>query len=173
LYAVQVGPALHYALELGVFLIAAACTVLALRHRDTHRAPPFLAFGWVWFVWFLAAPYGHVHDEILLAAPIVGLMGRDAWRLPRRLRQLSERSTSVVGYVAPLLVPYLMFASILGLVRFPVQIASIPLIGAAICFAVVGGRFLTSGNEASRTHEVSSYAPKPSPKKNSAYGDGL
>jgi hypothetical protein len=54
--------------------------------------PSFLSVAWLWCVWFLAAPFAHFPDEILLAIPIVALVGRDASRL-------GERSSALVLYL--------------------------------------------------------------------------
>lgn len=40
-----------------------------------------LATGSLRFRWLVATPYAHFADEILLAVPILGLLGRDAQKL--------------------------------------------------------------------------------------------
>jgi hypothetical protein len=54
--------------------VAIILTTLAW-HRYRSSRVPFLAVAWLWVFWFLAAPYAHFFDEILLAAPVLALLG--------------------------------------------------------------------------------------------------
>jgi hypothetical protein len=59
--------------------VCAACLVTALALRRTRGAPVRVeTVAWLWFVWFLAAPFGHLHDEILLTIPVVALLRANA-----------------------------------------------------------------------------------------------
>lgn len=45
------------------------------------RPAPWTSVAWLWVVWFLVTPYAHIDDEIVLAIPVVAVLGRDARRL--------------------------------------------------------------------------------------------
>lgn len=47
-------------------------------HRGTRVT--LLDTGWLWVVWFLATPYAHINDAIMLAPPIIALLGYNASR---------------------------------------------------------------------------------------------
>lgn len=66
-------------------VIAAALTVW---WRFRHRGHPsgFLYAAWLWPVWLLATPLAHFHYQIVLAAPVLALLGRDGEDLGRRSR---------------------------------------------------------------------------------------
>lgn len=99
------------------------------KHRATQE-PPLLVFAWLPFLWFLAAPYAHFFDEVLLTLPVLLLMGRDAkrasWRWSVRVLYLLVLSLTVISAN-----PY------------QVQLLSLPLLLAAICilFADLNPRY--------------------------------
>lgn len=39
--------------------------------------------AWLWLVWFLAVPYGQYYDELILAVPVLALVGRDGCNVTR------------------------------------------------------------------------------------------
>jgi Glycosyltransferase family 87 len=89
--------------------------------RD-KREVPILASGWLWAVWLLATPYAHFSDEMLLAAPVVALLGHNAWRV-------NKAHSVVVLYVT--LLSLLLFswspvgANLLPLALLPILISFI------------------------------------------------
>jgi hypothetical protein len=81
LYAHDAPNMLRASLLVLVVAVAGAFTLrewLRFRHL---REVPFLAVGWLWVLWFLATPYAHFPDEILLTLPVLALIGRDAERI--------------------------------------------------------------------------------------------
>lgn len=78
----------------GVQLVAAA--VLSLLWWRARPAPT--GFWSLWFVWFLAAPYAHFYDEILLTLPVLKALGRDGnrWLRPSRVVALYLLALSLV-----------------------------------------------------------------------------
>jgi Glycosyltransferase family 87 len=79
LYVRSAGADLRLALS-GVMLVVTG-TLTAWWWWRTHArrglVPP-QAWAWLWLAWFLATPYGHFPDEILLAYPVLALLGRNA-----------------------------------------------------------------------------------------------
>lgn len=69
------------ALGIVVASILTACAWVQLRREGSV---PLAAVGWLWIVWFLATPYAHFYDEVILAFPIVAIMGRNGARVTRR-----------------------------------------------------------------------------------------
>jgi hypothetical protein len=112
-------------LALEMLSLGIACTLTALwwwRRRKTDSTP-ILASGWLWGVWFLAVPYAHFADEILLAIPILALLGRNGHR---------------VAYGLPATVLYVMLFSTVLFPRTlsPVEVLSLPLLAVTICLAL-------------------------------------
>lgn len=105
-------------LGIGILSVAVGMTFTALvwhRQRQARGTVPWNAVGWLWPLWFLAMPYAHFFDEILLAAPIVALMGADGRYLARR---------------EPVIALYMTFASLLLISSAPfnVQLLWLPLV---------------------------------------------
>jgi hypothetical protein len=74
--------------------------------RVCQRGPVSLAdTAWLWIVWFLAVPFAHYPDEILLTLPFLALLGRDGARVTRVLPALALYLTflSAVLYQTALL----------------------------------------------------------------------
>jgi Glycosyltransferase family 87 len=76
--------ALRSLLEVLTILFACLLTALVWRRRRVDlvrrrrrgdEVTPFRAVAWLWFVWFLASPYSHFYDELMLAIPILVLFG--------------------------------------------------------------------------------------------------
>jgi Glycosyltransferase family 87 len=67
--------ALRSLLEGLTILFACLLTALGWRRRRGDEVTPFRAVAWLWFVWFLASPYSHFYDELMLAIPILVLFG--------------------------------------------------------------------------------------------------
>lgn len=85
LYVRVTSGGLRLGLELAGLAIAVALTALVWKWYRGRREVPVLAIAWLWFAWFLAAPYAHFYDEILLTAPVLALLGRNGGRLGERL----------------------------------------------------------------------------------------
>jgi hypothetical protein len=76
-------------------------------------------------VWFLAVPYTHFQDEVLLALPVFALLGRNGRRLGRPL--------AVAGLYSVILSPLLFVWS-----PFRIDLISLPLLALAACVALEG-----------------------------------
>jgi len=114
-----------------VRLFAEACSVAVAmiltalawyRYRDSTQVP-FLAVAWLWFLWFLAAPYAHFFDEILLTIPLLVLFGTNGRWVTRR-----EPAWALYCAMASLL---LISAS-----PFGIQLLWLPLVGCMLCLYV-------------------------------------
>lgn len=83
LYVYSAPDWLRVALE-GVSLLAVAGATAAWwwTHRRSHEMA-VLTVAWLWLAWFLATPFAHFHDEIVLTLPVLAIMGRDARWLGR------------------------------------------------------------------------------------------
>ena len=69
---------------LGAMCLAAAAALTYAWWRGAGPAGRNVFSGaWLWIVWFLATPYAHFSDEILVALPILVLMGIDGANLLR------------------------------------------------------------------------------------------
>lgn len=105
-------------LELLCLVAALWLTVLVWRAAATRRSirnAPFL----LWLVWFLAVPYAHFPDEILLALPVLVLLGCDGVGIRRA-------GGAVVLYL--LFLSFLLFPSIAG----RINLLCLPLLAIAV-----------------------------------------
>jgi hypothetical protein len=118
LYARWAPSGLRFALEAAATLTAVALTTYLWRAGAGKGQLEVLAVGWLWFAWFLAAPYAHFYDEILLTLPLLALLGRNGERLAE---------------AGPTLALYLAFFSLLVLSATPggVQLLCVPLLAIA------------------------------------------
>jgi hypothetical protein len=74
----------------GLCLAAAVALTVVWWWRLRNIADvPFLAVAWLWLVWFLATPYVHIDDEVLLVIPVLALVGRNGDRLTQPLPVLA------------------------------------------------------------------------------------
>lgn len=116
LYAGNVPTPYRTGIEALSLIIAVVLTALAW-HRLRREGPvSVFAIGWLWVLWFLATPYAHFFDAILLTIPIAATVGRDGmW------------ATSREGAVAL----YLAFAALLVISATPlrVQLLWLPILG--------------------------------------------
>jgi Glycosyltransferase family 87 len=108
----------RFALEASTLVLAIALTAYVWRTQAEKERVPVLAVGWLWFAWFLAAPYAHFYDEILLTVPLLALFGPNGGHL-------SEPG--------PALALYLTFFSLLLVSWAPggAQLLCIPLLAIA------------------------------------------
>lgn len=122
-YVRRAPPDLRMVLEVASLVAAVAATAWWWRKRR-GRQENMLATGWLWFVRFLATPYAHINDVILLTPPVLAMLGADGYRATRAL---------------PAAVLYLLFASVLA---SPISIPLEPLelTAAGLCLAVASQR---------------------------------
>jgi hypothetical protein len=101
-----------------------ACVLTAMWWWKYRRDHPISvsSTAWLWFVWFLAVPYAHFPDEIVLTIPLLAI-------IPHEGRQIDGRSALIVGlmavsvvlfprtppYVDPISLPLLAIAVVLFL----------------------------------------------------------
>jgi Glycosyltransferase family 87 len=116
------------AMQLATLLIACALTYWSWRHLRSSRPVPLVSAAWLWLVWFLAAPFGHLHDEILLTLPILVLMGAESSEVPDPWRAVCL---------------YLVVMSVLLLYWTPMkaQLLALPLIAVALALYRLFWRF--------------------------------
>jgi hypothetical protein len=121
LYVRLVSPGSRSVLQLVCLGAALVVTVSwAWKYRGAQETP-LLAVSWLWFIWFLATPYAHFFDEILLSVPVLILLGRNghrvAWRLPAWALYLMFFSIVLISWqpyrVELLSVPLLLVAVLL------------------------------------------------------------
>jgi len=114
---------LHLGLQALFLGIAVALTGLWWWKYRNHREMVVLAVSWLWFVWFLATPYAHFFDEIVLTVPVLALIGRDGRNLSKRL---------------PVWGLYIMFFSLflLSWVPFQAQLLSLTLLAVMVCLVL-------------------------------------
>ncbi|MCA1596794.1 MAG: DUF2029 domain-containing protein [Chloroflexi bacterium] len=119
LYVRNVPGAERTILEALLLLAAFALTILAAKDRR-GAGLPVQRMAWLWFVWFLATPYAHFFDELLLVVPIAALLS------PQALGPRSGLSLWIV---------YLAALSLLVLSWAPggVQLLSIPVAAVLAC----------------------------------------
>ncbi len=55
-----------------------AVTLAWWRRLDAANPVEPITLAWLWIAWFLATPFAHFHDEVVLLLPILGMLGRDA-----------------------------------------------------------------------------------------------
>jgi hypothetical protein len=65
-------------------LSAAVLTAVMFRRLGRWEARPEIAAGWLYVLWFLATPYAHFFDQILLTLPVLAFFGRDGALIARR-----------------------------------------------------------------------------------------
>ncbi|HZS93513.1 MAG TPA: glycosyltransferase family 87 protein [Chloroflexota bacterium] len=66
-------------LSAGIVMIAVVATIVTfLQLRRWQRPVPLLSVGWLWVLWFLAAPYCHLMDEVFLAPVVLAMLVGDS-----------------------------------------------------------------------------------------------
>lgn len=106
--------------EIAVIAGALILTALAWHQYRRGGSVDSLEVAWLSVMWFLATPYAHFFDEILLTLPVLAVIGRDGLRVGSWLG-----STTL----------YLALLSLLLISAAPggVQLLFLPLAGIAIC----------------------------------------
>jgi hypothetical protein len=112
---------------LGALLLAGALAATVWQAaRLRWRGPvPLSAVAWLWFAWFLVMPYIHFQDEILLAAPLLAVLGRGG-------RNLRFRAPAL-ALCAMILTPVFVVWS-----PFRADLLAVPLLVAAVCVYLSG-----------------------------------
>jgi hypothetical protein len=64
----------NFLLGLLCLAIAAVTTWCVWRRHAGRGRVPLHQVGWLWVLWFLATPYAHFDDELLLAFPLVAAL---------------------------------------------------------------------------------------------------
>lgn len=82
LYVGWTSPAVRTILEAVSIAVALLLTVWWWV-RNGGKQTSFARTGWLWFAWFLATPYAHGPDVVLLTVPILVMLGRNACHILR------------------------------------------------------------------------------------------
>ena len=82
LYVYSAPDKLRIAFE-AVSLVGVAAVTVVWWHRRRSQVSSVLEVGWLWIAWFLATPFAHFHDEVVLTLPVLAIVGRDAAWLGR------------------------------------------------------------------------------------------
>jgi hypothetical protein len=77
LYVYSAADAVRVALGAASLLVAVAATVIWWWKRRAEGGGQPLDIAWLWIVWFLATPFAHFHDEVLLTLPVLAIAGTD------------------------------------------------------------------------------------------------
>jgi hypothetical protein len=84
LYVYSAGDRVRLMLEgLSLLAVAGATAAWWWQRRQQHGDDRVLGVAWLWIAWFLATPFAHFHDEVVLALPMLAIMGRDGVWLGR------------------------------------------------------------------------------------------
>jgi hypothetical protein len=80
LYVYSANDRLRLLLEGASLLTVVGATVAWWWRRHQLGDDRVLGVAWLWVAWFLATPFAHFHDEVVLALPMLAVVGRDgAW----------------------------------------------------------------------------------------------
>ncbi len=82
LYVGWTSPAVRTILEAASIAVALSLTAWWWVQNDGKQTS-FARTGWLWFAWFLATPYAHGPDVVLLTVPILVMLGRNACHILR------------------------------------------------------------------------------------------
>jgi Glycosyltransferase family 87 len=135
--------------------VAAALTSLQWLRVRRHVTAGVLSIAWLWVVWFLAAPFGHFHDEVLLALPVMAAMGINAQRAAGPL-------PAACLYLLALSVPLAYWTPFASNLPYNTQLHSIPLLGVAICLLAISRRPESGSKQKSADVSRDMRAAKPS-----------
>jgi Glycosyltransferase family 87 len=118
LYALWAPRPLQLILTLALIAGALALTGIAWRRWRQVAIVPLVSAGWLWVVWFLVSPYTHFPDLIVLAVPVLALLGRDGARVAE------PRSIAVV------------YLALFSLALFPSPLVSLGVVALGVLLAV-------------------------------------
>lgn len=105
-------------LQVATVLAAVAVTYLCWR-RGLGQETPMTSVAWLWFLWFLATPYDLFDDQMLLAIPVLALLGRNGSRLA------SPLAATILYAVFLCVVPFNISPARMQLLWLPILIAGI------------------------------------------------
>jgi alpha-1,2-mannosyltransferase len=125
LYVRSVPHDVRLSIEAFSIAVAIILTTLAWHRYGRSGTVPMRTVGWLWALWFLATPYAHFFDEIMLVFPILALVGRDGAFASRKF------GASAI---------YLGFASLLVISAAPggFQLLWLPLVAIMLCLYLDG-----------------------------------
>jgi hypothetical protein len=126
LYYLWSPPVLRTILSM-LLVVGALAATLATRHRLRSRLPDPLAVAWLWALWLVCAPYAHINDGMVLAFPVLVLLGRNG------SRSLQLPSLLVIY----LLISCIVLNSVPGV---PVNFEALKLSAVGVILAVVAAR---------------------------------
>jgi hypothetical protein len=75
--------ALSGILQVAAIVLATVLTAAWWMHVRGEGEVPFRAVGWLWGVWMLVTPLLHFHDELVLAIPLLAVLGTNGKDLGR------------------------------------------------------------------------------------------
>lgn len=84
LYAYSVTGVSRTFLEVLLLCAAAAIIYAVAKHLLPGDVRSLRSVGWLWLVAFLVTPFAHFHDQVVLALPILALVGPDGLHLRQR-----------------------------------------------------------------------------------------
>lgn len=118
---------LRLSLQIATVAIATAVTCLYW-WRGRGKETAVVSVAWLWFLWFLATPYDLFDDQMLLAIPVLALLGRNGSRL------------------ASPLIAIILYAVFLCVVPFNIspvrmQLLWLPTLLGGVCAGVAAGCF--------------------------------
>jgi hypothetical protein len=121
LYAGWAPPVIRSALQIALVALTLGLTLQSWRKLRNVGNVPIQAVAWLWVVWFLAIPYAHFADEVIMVIPLLLLLGRDGQNVHR---------------LVPAAALYVSFFSVLlfSAKPFHIQLLSLPLLGLAVVF---------------------------------------
>ncbi|HEX6509924.1 MAG TPA: glycosyltransferase 87 family protein, partial [Chloroflexota bacterium] len=120
LYAAWASRGLQLFFAAALLIAALGLTAVVWRKMGGRSSLPLICTGWLWAVWFLASPFTHFPDEVVLTIPFLALFGRNAARLSTRFASsaLYLAFFSLILFSSPLVsVSVVAFAVILYRVR--------------------------------------------------------
>ncbi|HEX6509485.1 MAG TPA: glycosyltransferase family 87 protein, partial [Chloroflexota bacterium] len=77
LYVYGSSDPIRIALEVTSLGVAVAATALWWWPRRSDGGVTALAMAWLWILWFLATPFAHFHDEVVLTLAVLAILGLD------------------------------------------------------------------------------------------------
>lgn len=147
LYFRIAGPGLRQILQVAGLAVALAVTGIVWLRLRTRGTSSVLSLGWLWILSFLCVPYAHTNDAILLAPPLLALLGTNGRR---------------TAWFLPAVTLYLLFAIAL---RDPLTVAGVQT--EPIKFAVVGVCLALAAR--STQYRDDSASPSPNSVRNPTY----
>jgi Glycosyltransferase family 87 len=118
LYSGWLPRSLQIVVAIGLVVLACGATTVAWKRVHSRTVVPVIAVGWLWVLWFLVSPFAHYTDVIVLAVPVLALLGRNGEHVARPLgiATLYLAFFSLVVLWTPLVsLPVIVLGILLGL----------------------------------------------------------